>query len=100
MLDEFSAVKLAPEEPEPAPASGPGRPAAGAAGAVAGAAPAAPATDGPADPALDPEAALSEEDFAQQLQAGMADLLGEMENSVSRASSREGDAMLEPVLFR
>ncbi|TPX12250.1 uncharacterized protein E0L32_007136 [Thyridium curvatum] len=79
MLDEFSTVKLAPKEPEPAPASGPGRPAAAA--AVAAAAPAAPATDGPADPVLDPEAALSEEDFAQQLQAGMADLLGEMENS-------------------
>jgi len=62
MLDEFSAVKV--DDKKAAVASGPGRPAA------------ATASDEPK------EDELSEEDFAKQLQAGMADLLGEIENSV------------------
>ena len=57
MLDEFS-----PSKPETqAPPSGPGRPPAPTA---------EPATEG-----------ISDDDFAKQLQAGMADLLGELETS-------------------
>ncbi len=63
MLDEFSAAKPAPSK-EPETASGPGRPG----GAVED------------EPGLEGE--LSDEEFAQQLQAGMADLLGEIENTV------------------
>lgn len=56
-MDEFAATKLDAKAPAPA-VSGPGRP-----GAV-------------------PEPAVADEDeFAQQLQAGMADLLGELETS-------------------
>ncbi|AEO57024.1 hypothetical protein MYCTH_2302721 [Thermothelomyces thermophilus ATCC 42464] len=58
MLNEFSTVKIDAQKPE-AP---PGLAAAPAAGATA-------------------EEALSEEEFARQLQAGMADLLGELEKS-------------------
>lgn len=60
MLDEFSTVKIdtAKSEVPPAPAAAP------AAGATT------------------EEAPLSEEEFAKQLQAGMADLLGELEQSV------------------
>ncbi|KAL2196135.1 Pex19 protein family-domain-containing protein [Corynascus similis CBS 632.67] len=59
MLDEFSTVKIdtAKSEVPPAPAAAP------AAGATT------------------EEAPLSEEEFAKQLQAGMADLLGELEQS-------------------
>ncbi len=64
MLDDFSAMKLASKEPEAAP-SGPGRP------SVA-------VED---EPGLEDE--LSEEDFAKHLQAGMADLLGGMDDEVS-----------------
>ncbi|KAK4033971.1 Pex19 protein family-domain-containing protein [Parachaetomium inaequale] len=58
MLDDFSAVKIEAPKPEapPPPASPPAAAAAG-------------------------EDALSEDDFAKQLQAGMADLLGELETS-------------------
>ena len=59
MLDDFSAVKIDAKKPE-IPAGSPKPPAAGA-------------TEEPA---------LSEDEFAKQLQAGMADLLGELENSV------------------
>ncbi|KAK3942300.1 Pex19 protein family-domain-containing protein [Diplogelasinospora grovesii] len=62
-LDEFSAVKVDSKKPEVP--SGPGRPDAGS----------APAKDAA------PEDVLSDDDFAKQLQAGMADLLGELENS-------------------
>lgn len=80
MLDEFSAVKLnkKPEDaastaaPAPAP-SNPG-PASAAAAAKSAAAP----TLGP-EPATDEN--FSEEDFAKQLQAGMADLLGELDSN-------------------
>jgi peroxin-19 len=66
MLDEFSTTKLDTNEEAPK-ASGPGRPSA----AVA---------DAPKDP-LGIEG-LTDDDFAKQLQAGMADLLGEMQNNV------------------
>lgn len=71
MLDDFSAVAVDPKkstapppttkaesEKEPTTAKGPEAP-------------------------PNPEDALSEEEFAKQLQAGMADLLGELEKSVS-----------------
>jgi peroxin-19 len=57
MLDEFSPSKSEPKAP-----SGPGRPQSQA-------------------KAPEPEEGLSDEDFAKQLQAGMADLLGELETS-------------------
>ncbi len=62
MLDEFSSVKLVADKPEPS------RP------------PPAAATASAADAA--DEQVLSEDDFAKQLQAGMADLLGELGDSV------------------
>lgn len=58
MLDEFSAVKIAPNKP-------------GASSAPPEAAPASAPEEPP----------LSEDDFAKQLQAGMADLLGELGDS-------------------
>jgi peroxin-19 len=66
MLDEFSATKLDTNEEAPK-ASGPGRPS--AAGA-----------DVPRD--LLGIEGLTDDDFAKQLQAGMADLLGEVQNNV------------------
>jgi len=64
MLDEFSPSK--PDTNEQAPtASGPGRP---------------PATVGPKD-TLGIEG-IADDDFAKQLQAGMADLLGELQTNV------------------
>lgn len=77
MLDEFSAVKLDSKkhaelsctgkpEPQSAPVAGPAPPASSS------------SEKKPAD-----EEAFSEEEFAKQLQAGMADLLGELEKSVS-----------------
>ncbi|KAL2129807.1 hypothetical protein VTI74DRAFT_7277 [Chaetomium olivicolor] len=60
MLDDFSAVKINAKKP-----TAPARP--------------APPTAAPAS--TSDEQVLSEDDFAKQLQAGMADLLGELENS-------------------
>lgn len=59
MLDEFSAVKIDHKKPEtpPRPPHPPGA-------------------------SVAEDDVLSEDDFAKQLQAGMADLLGELENSV------------------
>lgn len=78
MLDEFSTARLDSKKPEqicsgkqapqPAPAPAP---------AFAGVASSSTAKE----PSL--EDAFSEEEFAKQLQAGMADLLGELEKSVS-----------------
>ncbi len=65
MLDEFSATKIDTKEPAPK-ASGPGRPSAAYAEQK--------------DPLGVPD--ITDEDFAKQLQAGMADLLGELESSV------------------
>jgi len=74
MLDEFSATKVDTNEEAPK-ASGPGRPAAAAA-------------DVPKDP-LGVEG-LTDDDFAKQLQAGMADLLGEMQNNVRMIEGIKG----------
>lgn len=71
MLDEFSNVKLGPKPVTQT--TGREEPAAVAA----------------SDPAPDPQASvedmLNDEEFAKQLQAGMADLLGELEKSVYHA---------------
>ena len=66
MLDDFAAVTVEPKKPD-APA-GPAPPPAAGAGVSAN---------------DNDEPALSEEDFAKELQAGMADLLGELDQSVS-----------------
>lgn len=72
MLDEFSTVKMEETGQKPAqPASA--APAGSAEKAVDAAAKDAPTAG---------DEAFSEEDFAKQLQAGMADLLGELEKSV------------------
>ena len=64
MLDDFSAVKVDDKKPGPGPS---GRDMPGSAPGVA-------------EPAA--EDALSDDEFARQLQAGMAELMGEIENSV------------------
>ncbi|KAL8392922.1 hypothetical protein RB595_002931 [Gaeumannomyces hyphopodioides] len=63
MLEEFSAAKLDPKTKGPS-AAAPG-----------------PTISKPAPAAATAEDGFSEEEFAKQLQAGMADLLGEMETS-------------------
>lgn len=76
MLDEFSTVKIEPKDPEVS-AAGPGRP----------------STSGPAPKekaATAEDDVLSDDDFAKQLQAGMAELMGEMESSVHQSSLRSG----------
>lgn len=73
MLEDFSAVKIKSKEPG-IPASGPGRPSSSAAGSKAGAA------DSSATNVVEEE--ISDDDFAKQLQAGMAELMGEIESSV------------------
>ncbi|KAI0473254.1 Pex19 protein [Xylariaceae sp. FL0804] len=80
MLDEFSAVNLSKKE---AAASGPGRPAETAAAAAPGPAPptatkAAAAADVPPAAGVDE---LSDEDFQKQLQAGMAEMMKDLEDS-------------------
>jgi peroxin-19 len=70
MLYEFSAVKIDSKRPDVPPAAG--RPAA--------------ASTSSQEPKL--EDILSDDEFAKQLQAGMADLLGEMENSVCYVTPR------------
>jgi len=73
MLEDFSSAKLDGKKPEIP--TGPGRP----------------ATAGPAKATVEDEEALDEDEFAKQLQAGMADLLGEIDNSVS---SREKKGLI------
>lgn len=68
MLDEFATVNIEPKKPELA--SGPGRPIAATAPP-----PAATTSDAAADDVL------GDDEFAKQLQAGMAELMGEIENS-------------------
>jgi peroxin-19 len=63
MLNDFSAVRVADTTPA-VTASGPGRPSA------------------VPDTTENAEDTPSEDDFARQLQAGMANLLGEIESSV------------------
>lgn len=72
MLDDFSAVKIDPKKPE-IPAAGPGRPSSSASAPAPAADPMATKVD---------EDVLSDDDFAKQLQAGMAELMGEIESSV------------------
>ena len=69
MLDDFSSVKIGSKEPV-VTAAGPGRPSTST----------APASKEKTATAEDD--VLSDDDFAKQLQAGMAELMGEMENSV------------------
>jgi peroxin-19 len=69
MLDDFSTVKLEPKKPEVQAAAPKPEPTA------------APSTTVPPVPSLEDD--LSEEEFAKQLQAGMASLLGELEKSAS-----------------
>ena len=73
MLNDFSAVKVDSQKPTVTP-----QPTAAA----------EPSNAPPlsTDPPANPDEAFSEEDFAKQLQAGMADLLGELEKSVSLSS--------------
>ncbi|KAJ6789016.1 hypothetical protein PWT90_09135 [Aphanocladium album] len=73
MLEEFSTVKLDSKKPADAPA-------APAAAAAPSAATAAPEDSAKVEGGINPED-MSEEDFAKQLQAGMANLLGELEKS-------------------
>lgn len=91
MLDEFSATQIDPKTPAP-DVSGPGRPApTTAAGSGPGAASATTKAPGggevpSADQSRIPVAGTGapggdDEDFTSQLQAGMADLLGELEGS-------------------
>ncbi|KAI3400127.1 hypothetical protein diail_4358 [Diaporthe ilicicola] len=68
MLDDFSAVKIEHKEPEIS-AAGPGMPS-----TTPAAAPKEKTATGEDD-------VLSDDDFAKQLQAGMAELMGEMESS-------------------
>lgn len=68
MLDDFSAVKIDPQKPQVPDAGGPGRPSASAQ-----------ETEAKAEAEDD---ALLDDDFAKQLQAGMAELMGEMDDSV------------------
>jgi len=74
MLEEFSTVKLDQTQP-PGAAAGSSKPEAPK-GSASGKQP-------------EVEDAFSEDEFARQLQAGMADLLGELEQSVRFVSSRK-----------
>lgn len=67
MLDDFSAVKIDPTKPQVSDAGGPGRPSASA--------------QAPEAKAEAEDDALLDDDFAKQLQAGMAELMGEMDDS-------------------
>lgn len=81
MLDDFSSVKINAKKPEEAAAhvAAPAAPA-DTAKSEASVAPAVGPTSGHD---LKPDESFSEEEFAKQLQSGMADLLGEFEKSVS-----------------
>ncbi|OTA99885.1 hypothetical protein M426DRAFT_247744 [Hypoxylon sp. CI-4A] len=81
MLDEFQGVKL--DANAPTTSSGPAKPAASA------------STSAPAPASLDPDNPLegledlSEEEFQQRLQAGMAELMGSLEDSPDMQSQFE-----------
>ncbi|OAA66615.1 peroxisomal membrane protein receptor [Niveomyces insectorum RCEF 264] len=85
-LDEFSAAKIDSNAPATAQ-SGPGRPSAASAAPAVPATTAAAATPGQSSAAaggggdVDQEEMFSDDEFAKQLEANMADLLGEIENS-------------------
>lgn len=72
MLDEFSAVKLEPPKTPHVSAPAPSEPST---------VPPLPTTSKPAAADADGDDAFNEEEFAKQLQAGMADLLGDMGGS-------------------
>ncbi|KAM3464492.1 hypothetical protein NHJ6243_002306 [Beauveria neobassiana] len=75
MLDEFSTVKIDSKKPLETPAA----PAAAAAAAAAASGP-APEAGAKTEDSVNPKD-TTEEDFAKQLQAGMANLLSELEKS-------------------
>lgn len=72
MLDDFSNTNISQKKPESAPQVATAPPPVPAAAAGAG--------TSAEDKALDD--ILGDEDFAKQLQAGMADLLGELDKNV------------------
>lgn len=93
MLDDFSTVKLDSKKPvepaAPAQSETTKAPAVVAAAATTAAAAAAAATAASTtDKQPTGEDEFSDEEFAKQLQAGMADLLGELEKSVSGLMNR------------
>jgi peroxin-19 len=71
MLEEFSAAKIDTKKPEE-PAAPPPNPAAASA----------------------EEEPVFDDDFAKQLQAGMAELLGDLENSVCEPSNPQPPSLL------
>lgn len=77
MLDDFSAVEINAKKADVS-AAGPGRPSSSSTSAPA---PDGAAAAAPLEPKVE-EDPLSEDDFAKQLQAGMAELMGEIESSV------------------
>ena len=78
MLEDFSAVKIDPKAPAVPQVK--------------------PTAAGPSVPEPKLEDILSDDDFAKQLQAGMADLLGEMENSVSLGDAARTNGQTPNVL--
>lgn len=73
MLDDFSTVRLDSKKPEQLCSGKPAQP--------EGPPPPAASSSTKKEPSIEED--FSEEEFAKQLQAGMADLLGELEKSVS-----------------
>lgn len=71
MLNDFSNTKLDAQKPAEPPKATPSQPGPESSKAVPS-----------SDPQANPEDVFSEEDFAKQLQAGMAELLGDLEKSV------------------
>lgn len=80
MLDEFSTVKL--DATKPQSASGPGRPPSDPLTTTAPAASAVPALD-PAGILAAEDENFSEDEFQKQLQAGMEELMGDLDKNVS-----------------
>lgn len=76
MLEEFSATKISDEKKATLPQTT-------TTTTTAESSTKAAATVAPTETKTGDEGEVSEEDFAKQLQAGMADLLGDMEKSVS-----------------
>ncbi|KAH8671189.1 Pex19 protein family-domain-containing protein [Xylariales sp. PMI_506] len=81
MLDDFSAVKIEPKKPAAAAAAAPisSPPETSPATAKAPSAPTIPTLAGDV-PAIDPDD-FSEEEFQRQLQAGMAELMGDLDKN-------------------
>lgn len=85
MLEEFSSTKLSSNQAAAQPGPGPGVSSAGTSSAPN---PNLSATDAGSGFTADGLENLSEEEFEKQLQAGMAELMNDLENSVSIARSR------------